>query len=184
MNEHLKSLRGHIKGLSEKDYAQLYGGVDFVILFVPVEAALSLAIQNDPNIQTEAVERRVMIASPNTLLMGLRTVQNVWTREYQNRNVTKIADRAGKLYDKLVGFVEDLEKVGTSINNARIAYEDARNKLASGRGNLVRQAEDLKKLGAKTSKKLPEPVLALGEETDEESIENEESSIAQHKEVT
>ena len=106
--------------------------------------------------------------------MGLRTVQNVWMREYQNRNVTKIADRAGKLYDKFVGFVEDLEKVGTSINNARNAYEDARSKLTSGRGNLVRQAEDLKKLGAKTSKKLPGPVLALGEDTDDDDGENEQ----------
>jgi DNA recombination protein RmuC len=174
LNEHLKSVRNHIKGLSEKDYARLYGGVDFVILFVPVEGALSLAIQNDPDIQSEAVERGVMIASPNTLLMGLRTVQNVWMREYQNRNVAKIADRAGKLYDKFVGFVEDLEKVGASINNARNAYEDARSKLTSGRGNLVRQAEDLKKLGAKTSKKLPGPVLALGEDTDDDDGENEQ----------
>jgi|JI10StandDraft_1071094.scaffolds.fasta_scaffold108613_2 DNA recombination protein RmuC len=178
LNDHLKSVRGHIKGLSEKDYARLYGGVDFVILFVPVEGALSLAIQNDPNIQTEAVERGVMIASPNTLLMGMRTVQNVWMREYQNRNVTKIADRAGKLYDKFVGFTEDLEKVGASLNNARSAYEDARSKLASGRGNLVRQAEELKKLGAKTSKKLPDPLLALGEDGDDDGGENEVRGIA------
>ncbi|RYD70233.1 MAG: DNA recombination protein RmuC, partial [Verrucomicrobiaceae bacterium] len=173
LNEHLKSVRNHIKGLSGKDYARLYGGVDFVILFVPVEGALSLAIQNDPNIQTEAVERGVMIASPNTLLMGMRTVQNVWMREYQNRNVTKIADRAGKLYDKFVGFAEDMEKIGVSLNNARNAYEDARGKLASGRGNLVRQAEELKKLGAKTSKKLPEPLLALGDDGDDENNEDE-----------
>jgi len=173
LNEHLKSLRGHIKSLSEKDYARLYGGVNFVILFVPVEAALSLAIQNDPNIQTEAVERSVMIASPNTLMMGMRTVQNVWMREYQNRNVTKIADRAGKLYDKFVGFVEDFEKVGASLNNARNAYDDARSKLASGRGNLVGQADALKKLGAKTSKKLPEPLLALGDDGDDENNEDE-----------
>lgn len=172
LTDHLKSVRGHIKGLAEKDYARLYGGVDFVILFVPVEGALSLAIQNDPNIQTEAVERGVMIASPNTLLMGMRTVQNVWMREYQNRNVTKIADRAGKLYDKFAGFVEDLEKVGASLNNARNAYEDARGKLATGRGNLLRQAEDLKKLGAKTSKKLPEPLLALADDGGDESDES------------
>lgn len=169
LNDHLKSLRGHIKSLSEKDYAKLYGGVNFVILFVPVEGAMSLAIQNDPRIQTEAVERNVMIASPNTLLMGLRTVQNVWMREYQNRNVTQIADRAGKLYDKFVGFAEDLEKVGAGLNTARTAYDDARSKLASGRGNLVGQVEALKKLGAKTSKKLPEPLIALGEIDSDES---------------
>lgn len=182
LSEHLKSVRTHIKGLSEKDYARLYGGVNFVILFVPVEGALSLAIQNDPNIQTEAVERGVMIASPNTLLMGLRTVQNVWMREYQNRNVTKIADRAGKLYDKFVGFAEDLERIGASINNARNAYEDARSKLSSGRGNLVRQAEELKTLGAKTSKKLPAPLLALGEDGDDESDENNVRGVELSKE--
>ncbi len=168
LNEHLKSLRGHIKDLSGKDYSKLYGGVDFVILFVPVEGALSLAIQNDPSLQGDAVERRVMIASPNTLLMGLRTVQNVWAREYQNRHAAEIADQAGRLYDKFVGFVEDLEKVGSGLTTARNAYEDAFSKLTSGRGNLVGRAEKLKKLGAKASKKLPGAVLALEDDREED----------------
>ncbi len=168
LKDHLTSLRRHIRGLSEKDYAQHYGGVDFVILFVPVEGALSLAIQNDPEIQADAVTRNVMIASPNTLLMGLRTVQNMWTRERQHQNAQAIAERAGKLYEKFVGFVDDLEKVGASIQRAHSQYDTAYGKLTSGRGNLIRQAELLKSMGAQTSKQLPEKMLAMSDDRDDD----------------
>jgi DNA recombination protein RmuC len=170
LKEHLTSLRRHIRSLSEKDYAQHYGGVDFVILFVPVEGALSLAIQNDPEIQSEAVSRNVMIASPNTLLMGLRTVQNMWTRERQSRNAEAIAERAGRLYEKFASFVVDLEKVGDSLSGARKQYDAAYGKLTGGPGNLVRQTELLKTMGARTNKQISDRTLALSDEREEEEM--------------
>lgn len=177
LKSHINSVRNHIKGLSAKDYAQLYGGVDFVVLFVPIESALSLAIQHDSEIQSYAASNNVMIASPNTLLMALRTVQNLWRIENQNRHAQEIASRAGALYEKFAGFAEDLEKVGLNIDRARNAYDDARKKLSTGRGNLVRQAEMLKEMGAETSKSLPDKLTALSHHEDGEEDANEAGAL-------
>ena len=167
LKQHCASVRNHIKALGEKDYAQFYEGVSFTLMFVPLEGAASLALQNDPDITVYAWERDVMIATPTTLMMAMRTVQNLWTIDRQNRNALDIANRAGALYDKFEGFVGDLDKVGSRIEQAKGAWHDARSKLTEGRGNLVRQAEMLRKLGASTKKTLPEAYL------DEAGVEDE-----------
>lgn len=159
LKQHLTSVRGHIKALGEKDYAQFYEGVSFTLMFVPLEGAASLALQNDPDISVYAWERDVMIATPTTLMMAMRTVQNLWTIDRQNQNAREIASRAGALYDKFEGFVGDLEKVGQRIDAAKGAWHDAKNKLVDGRGNVIRQTEMLKKLGAATKKSLPDGYL-------------------------
>ncbi len=168
LKQHLQSVRNHIKALGDKDYAQFYEGVSFTLMFVPLEGAASLALQNDPDITIYAWERDVMIATPTTLMMAMRTVQNLWTVDRQNRNALDIANRAGALYDKLEGFVGDLEKVGNRIDQAKGAWHDAKNKLSEGRGNVIRQAEMLKALGASTRKSLPDAYLdAAGVEAEE-----------------
>ncbi|MEN0653615.1 MULTISPECIES: DNA recombination protein RmuC [Hyphobacterium] len=156
LKQHLASVRTHVKSLGEKDYAALYPGVDFTLMFIPLEGAAVLALQNDHDLVSYALERGVMIASPTNLTMAMRTVQNLWTIERQNQNAQAIADRAGQLYDKLVGFVEELDKVGQRIGQAQGAWETARDRLATGKGNVIRQTEMLKELGAKTKKSLPD----------------------------
>ncbi|HAQ33991.1 MAG: DNA recombination protein RmuC [Maricaulis sp.] len=156
LKQHIASVRNHVKSLGEKDYASLYPGVDFTLMFIPLEGAAVLALQNDHELVAYALDRGVMIASPTNLTMAMRTVQNLWTIERQNQNAQAIAERAGALYDKLVGFVEELDKVGQRINQAQGAWETARDRLSSGRGNVIRQTEMLKELGAKTKKSLPE----------------------------
>lgn len=169
LRAHLASVRAHIRSLGDKDYAQLYEGVSFTLMFIPLEGAASLALQNDPELAAFAWERDVMIATPTTLMMAMRTVHNLWTIDRQNQNARNIAQRAGLLYDKFEGFLTDLDKVGDQISRARGSWEEARKKLVDGRGNLVSQAETLRKLGASTKKRLGEDWLdAAGEdETDE-----------------
>ncbi|MHA6287484.1 DNA recombination protein RmuC [Maricaulis sp. CAU 1757] len=159
LKQHCQSLRNHIKALGEKDYASLYDGVSFTLMFVPLEGAASLALQNDPDITVYAWERDVMIATPTTLMMAMRTVENLWTIDRQNRNALDIASRAGALYDKFEGFVGDLDKIGNRLDQAKNAWHDARGKLVEGRGNVIRQAEMLKSLGASTKKSLPDNYL-------------------------
>ena len=169
LKQHLASMRSHIKALGDKDYAQFYEGVSFTLMFVPLEGAASLALQNDPEITVHAWERDVMIATPTTLMMAMRTVQNLWTIDRQNQNAREIARRAGALYDKFEGFVGDLETVGKRIDAAKGAWHDAKNKLVDGRGNVIRQTEMLKKLGASTKKALPdEYVDAAGGDAEDE----------------
>jgi len=156
LKQHLASVRTHVKSLGEKDYAALYPGVDFTLMFIPLEGAAVLALQNDQELVSYALERGVMIASPTNLTMAMRTVQNLWTIERQNQNAQAIADRAGQLYDKLVGFVEELDKVGQRIGQAQSAWDTARERLSTGKGNVIRQTEMLKELGAKTKKSLPD----------------------------
>lgn len=157
---HLNAMRGHIKDLSSKEY-HLIGGshVDYVIMFVPIEGALAAALQQDAGLTGYAVENGVAIATPTTLMIALRTVANVWQVERRNRNAEAIADRAGKLYDKMVGFVEDMSTLGNRLNQARTEYDKAMGKLSTGGGNLIRQVEQLKELGAKTGKSLPAELL-------------------------
>ncbi|MGA9665270.1 MAG: DNA recombination protein RmuC [Gallionella sp.] len=158
MKRHLDSMRGHIKELSVKNYQQLYGlkSLDFVLMFIPVEPAFMLAIAHDSELWQDAWKKNVLLVSPSTLLFVLRTVAHLWRQEQQNRNAQEIANRGAELYDKLAGFVEDLDNLGTKLLQAQKAYDGAYGKLTGGRGNVIRQAEMLKELGIKPTKHLPQ----------------------------
>ncbi len=156
LKEHVSSLRTHVKKLSSKNYEQLYGGnsPDFVLMFVPIESAFGVALQYDNDLYYEAFEQNIVIVSPSTLLATLATIDSVWKQEYQNKNAQKIAERGGKLYDKFVLFVESLEEIGMRIRQSQESYDQAMNRLKTGRGDLIGQADKLRKLGANNSKKL------------------------------
>jgi DNA recombination protein RmuC len=158
LRRHLDSVRGHIKELAEKNYQQLYGlqSLDFVLMFIPVEPAFMLAISHDSELWQDAWRRNVLLVSPSTLLFVVRTVAHLWRQEQQNRNAQDIASRGAELYDKLVGFVEDLDKLGERLNQAKDVYDKAYGKFTTGRGNVIRQAEMLKVMGVKPSKQLPQ----------------------------
>lgn len=177
VKQHIQSLRAHIKSLSAKDYHNLkeIRSLDFVMMFLPVEAAFSLAVQHDSNLFMEAFEKNIILVGPSTLLATLKTIQNIWRYEYQNKNAQDIAERAGALYDKFYGFITDLEDIGKKLNQTRDVYDSAHNKLTSGRGNLVGQVEKLRVLGARTNKQLPGRITDTDEpEPDEEDDENAE----------
>ncbi len=156
--EHVQSLRGHVAELGRKRYDTLFGGMspDFVLLFVPVEPAFALAMQRDDTLFDAAFRQNVVMVTPTTLLATLRTVAGIWRQEKQTRNALEIAERGGALYDKFVGFCEDLERVGETLRRGQEAYDSAMGKLRTGRGNLVGQAQALRDLGAKAKKALPE----------------------------
>jgi DNA recombination protein RmuC len=158
---HLDSVRRHVKELSSKNYQELYDlkSIDFVIMFVPIEPAFMLAVAQDSELCEGAWKKNVLLVSPSTFLFAVRTVAYLWRQEQSNRNVREIARRGGELYDKLVGFVQDLAGVGNRLRQAMESYEGARNKLVEGRGNLIRQAEMLKELGVKPSKTLPRDLV-------------------------
>ncbi|MNZ27492.1 DNA recombination protein RmuC [compost metagenome] len=157
LKQHVLSLRSHVKGLSGKDYKRLEGlhSLDFVLLFMPIEAAFSAALQAEPNLFQEAFERNIVIVSPTTLLATLRVIDSLWRQERQSQNAREIAERAGSLYDKFVLFVQDLDEIGSRLQQLDKAYASARNKLCDGRGNLVSRVEQLRLLGARASKSLP-----------------------------
>ncbi len=157
LKAHVEAVRKHIKTLSEKDYSQLKGlrSLDFVLLFMPIEAAFMAAFQADEKLFNDAFEHKIVVVTPTTLLATLRTVQNIWRYEQQNENARLIADKAGALYDKIRGFVTDLEKLGNQLATLNKTYDDAMNKLTTGRGNLIRQAASFEELGVKVKKKLP-----------------------------
>ncbi len=163
IKQHVASLRRHLKMLSDKDYHQLSGvnSLDFVLLFVPIEAAFGVAVQHDPGLFSDGFDQNIVIVSPSTLLATLRTIQNIWRYEDQNKNAQEIAERAGALYDKFVNFVGDLETIGSRIDAVASSYADAHNKLVSGRGSLVRRAEGMRELGARTSKTLPKNLVEM-----------------------
>lgn len=154
LSEHINSIRRHIKGLSPKDYQNLYGlqSLDFVLMFIPIEPAFALAVQNDAALFYDAFEKNIVIVSPSTLLATLRTISSIWKQEKQNRNALEIAKKGGELYDKLSAFVDDLIEVGTRMKRANESYESAMKKLSEGRGNIINRAENLKAMGAKASK--------------------------------
>ena len=156
MKQHISSIRTHVSSLSSKDYQNLIGvnSLDYVFLFMPIEAAYTAAIQEDAELFQFAFERNIIFVVPTTLLTTLKTVQNLWRLAQQNQNAKEIADKAGALYDKFVAFVDDLDEIGARIDSSKKSFEKAQNKLVSGRGNLIRRAETLKELGAKTSKQL------------------------------
>ncbi|WOC78561.1 DNA recombination protein RmuC [Stutzerimonas frequens] len=157
LKQHVQSLRSHLKGLSVKDYQRLDGlhSLDFVLLFVPIEAAFAAALQADPKLFQEAYGRHVVIVSPTTLLATLRVIDSLWRQERQSQNAREIAEKAGALYDKFVAFIQDLDEIGSRLQQLDRAYLAARTKLSDGRGNLVGRAEQLKALGARASKRLP-----------------------------
>lgn len=158
---HIQSLRQHIQGLSNKNYSSLYGigSVDFVLMFVPIEPAFLLALKNAPNLYQEALAKNIVLVCPSTLMATLRTVAHLWRQDQQNRNALEIAKQCGTLYDKFVGFVEDLEKLGQRLEQAQTSYHDAFNKLKSGKGNLIRTAQKVRELGVKPSKNLSVPLI-------------------------
>jgi DNA recombination protein RmuC len=157
VREHLQSVRGHIKMLSEKHYQNSpnFNSPDFVLLFVPIESSFSIAVQEDQDLFSYAWDNKVVIVSPSTLLATLRTIASIWQQENQTRNAMEIARQSGALYDKFVAFISDMESIGKSLESTRKTYDQAANKLFAGSGNLVKRAENIRKLGAKTTKNLP-----------------------------
>jgi DNA recombination protein RmuC len=163
---HLASIRQHMKGLADKNYQKNISdtGLSFVIMFIPIEPAYILAIQSEQGLYEEAWERGIMFVSPTLLIPTLQLIKNIWKQEYQNRNVIEIASKAGDLYDKFVGFIDDLTKVGYQMDATKKVYEESMKKLYTGSGNLVRRTEDLKKLGAKAQKSIDPKLLGRSEE--------------------
>ncbi|WP_299986292.1 DNA recombination protein RmuC [uncultured Pontibacter sp.] len=161
LRSHISSIRTHYTDLGRKNYHRLSGinSPDFVLMYIPIEPAFNLALQHDQNIFTDAFDKNIVLVTTSTLLATLRTVAGVWRQEDQKRNVLKIAEESGKLYDKFVGFVEDLKTVGRHLEQSQSAYNGAMNKLTEGKGNLIRRVEILRELGAKTSKHLDEHLL-------------------------
>ncbi|MGR8931644.1 MAG: DNA recombination protein RmuC [Gammaproteobacteria bacterium] len=168
LKQHTDSVRKHIKGLSDKDYSSLKGirSLDFVLLFMPIEAAFMAAFQADEKLFNDAFEHKIVVVTPTTLLATLRTIQNIWRYEQQNENARLIADRAGSLYDKIRGLVEDIEKLGNQLGTVQKTYDAIVNKLTTGQGNLLRQATAFEELGVKIKKKLPK---SLTEQMESES---------------
>jgi DNA recombination protein RmuC len=169
---HIASVRGHISGLSGKNYQSLYGvkSLDFVLMFMPIEPAFMLAMESDKDLYTDAFQKNIMIVGPWNLLVSLKTIASIWRYEYQNRNAQELARQCAALYDKFVGFVADLEDVGKRLEAARGSYDTALGKLSTGKGNLVRQVERIRQLGVKPSKLLPPPLVdaAMERHPDEE----------------
>ena len=171
---HIAAIRAHIRTLSEKRYQDLYklNTLDFVFMFIPVEPAYLLAVQHDMSLFNEAFERRIMIVGPSTLLATLRTVASIWRYEYQNQNAQEIARQGGAMYDKFVGFVANMEKLGKQLDTSRDTFSDAMRQLSSGRGNLMTSAEKLRKLGIRNNKQLAAQLrLEGGEDVEEETGE-------------
>ncbi|GAB3023565.1 DNA recombination protein RmuC [Bowmanella dokdonensis] len=172
--EHIQSIRNHIKGLGNKDYQKLDGvkTLDYVLMFVPVEPAFLLAIDQAPDLIKLALDNNIMLVSPTNLLVALRTINNIWQYEYQNQNAQKIARKAADLYDKFVSFTADMEGLGSSLQTVQKKYEGAIKKLSEGRGNLVRRAEEFKSLGVQSSKQISSNLKELSvEELDAEADE-------------
>lgn len=167
LKRHLGSIRAHVKALSQQNYQALYGlaSLDFVVMFVPLEPAFAVAVTNDAELFHDAWDQNVLLVSPSTLLFVVRTVAYLWRQEDQSKNAKAISSRGAELYDKLCGFVADLQKVGERLDQAQQSYYDARRKLSEGPGNVIRQAEMLRELGVKPTKALP-PKLS-GQPSDE-----------------
>ena len=168
LKDHITSLKKHIEQLSAKKYEDLYEieSPDFVLMFIPIEPAFALAINEDSKLYNQAFEQNIVIVTPTTLLATLRTIDTMWNNEKQQRNAIEIARQAGALYDKFEGFITDLTKVGKKMDEAKNEYSGAMKKLVEGRGNIITSIEKLKKMGAKAKKSLPDPILKRAEESD------------------
>ncbi len=169
LKEHVNSVKRHVEQLSDKRYQDIYQmeSPDFVLLFIPIEPAFALALQEDLTLYNKAFEKNIVIVTPSTLLATLRTIDSMWTNQKQQENAIEIARQAGALYDKFEGFVSDLIKIGKKMDEAKVEYSAAMNKLTEGKGNLVTSAEKLKKMGAKAKKALPEAILKRAENDDD-----------------
>ena len=176
IRQHLTNLRTHVRRLSEQDYDRLpdVRSLDFVLLFIPIESAFTLAMEHDHKLFTEAFAQRIVVVSPTTLMMTLRIINNVWRYEKQNRNAQEIARRAGALYDKLRTIMEGMESLGKQLGTAEKTYQSVFAKLASGKGNLVRQVEHFRELGAQVKKPMDNKLL---EQADEQG-----SDLSEHSE--
>jgi len=159
--EHIISMKAHVKELAEKHYqsSDELNSPDFVLMFMPIESSFAMAVQYDQELFGYAWDNKIVIVSPSTLLATLRTIASIWKQEHQNRNVLEIAKQGGLLYDKFVGFVEDMIKLGKQMDTSKNSYQDAMKKLYDGSGNLVRRAENIRELGAKVKKKLPQTLI-------------------------
>lgn len=172
MTEHLAAVRNHLKQLSQKDYHKLNGinSLDYILMFIPVEPAFLSAIDHDPALINDALKNNIMIVSPTTLLVALRTIHNLWRYEYQNRNAELIADKASKLYDKVRGFIEDMENLGNCLDKAQQTYQNSLNKLSKGRGNIIGQIERFREMGIEVKKTInPDLALISKDEVDSEN---------------
>ena len=171
IRQHTGAVREHIKSLSDKDYSGLHGikSLDFVLLFMPIEAAFVAAFQADERLFTDAFEHKIIVVTPTTLLATLRTIENIWRYERQNENARAIAEKAGIVYDKIRGFVEELDKLGKQLSTVHTTYDGVMNKLTQGNGNLIRQASSFVDLGVKVKKTFPKNIRdQAGIETDED----------------
>ncbi len=165
LKEHINSIKRHVEQLGDKNYHDLYQmeSPDFVLLFIPIEPAFALALNEDTTLYNKAFEKNIVIVTPSTLLATLRTIDSMWANQKQQENALEIARQAGALYDKFEGFVADLIKIGKKIDESKIEYSGAMNKLIEGKGNLVTSVEKLKKMGAKAKKSLPESIINRAE---------------------
>ena len=171
LSMHIQSIKRHIDQLSEKNYHDLYQmeSPNFVLMFIPIETAFSLAINSDTSLYNKAFEKNIVIVTPSTLLATLRTIDSMWVNQKQQENALEIARQAGALYDKFEGFVTDLIQIGKRIDDSKKEYTEAMNKLVDGRGNIIHSIEKLKKMGAKAKKALPESILRRADIEDSES---------------
>ncbi|WP_342322724.1 DNA recombination protein RmuC [Kosakonia sp. BYX6] len=171
LQEHIASVRNHIRLLGRKDYQQLPGlrSLDYVLMFIPVEPAFLIALDRQPELITEALKNNIMLVSPTTLLVALRTIANLWRYEHQSRNAQQIAERASRLYDKMRLFVDDMSAIGQSLDRAQDNYRQAMKKLSSGRGNLLVQAEAFRGLGVEIKREINPELAAEAQAQDEES---------------
>lgn len=174
LKEHVISIKRHVEQLGSKNYHDLYQmeSPDFVLLFIPMEPAFAIALNEDPSLYTKAFDRNIVIVTPSTLLATLRTIDSMWTNQKQQENALEIARQAGALYDKFEGFVSDLVRIGNKIKDTKTEYESAMNKLVDGKGNLISSVERLKKMGAKAKKSLPENIIARAINSDENELLN------------
>jgi DNA recombination protein RmuC len=178
LSQHLASLTAHIRGLSGKDYENLTGvnSLDFVLIFIPIESAFMLALDQAPDMMRDAYDRGIILVSPSTLMVTLRTIKNLWRYADQNLNAQVIADKAGGLYDQFVLYIEAIEDVGRHLDKSQEAWGTAHKRLVSGRGNLVRRSEELKKLGAKTKKAMPDNLLSIADDNGLVGSDSEEDA--------
>lgn len=173
LKEHVIAIKRHVEQLGDKNYQDLYQieSPDFVLLFIPMEPAFALALNEDTTLYNRAFEKNIVIVTPSTLLATLRTIDSMWTNQKQQENALEIARQAGALYDKFEGFVSDLIKIGKKMDEAKTEYGNAMNKLVDGKGNLISSVEKLKKMGAKAKKALPESIINRAE-TNENNLLN------------
>ncbi|SHM54854.1 DNA recombination protein RmuC [Flavobacterium saccharophilum] len=174
LKEHVNSIRRHVEQLGNKNYHDLYQieSPDFVLLFIPIEPAFAIALNEDSALYNKAFDRNIVIVTPSTLLATLRTIDSMWANQKQQENAFEIARQAGALYDKFEGFVADLVRIGNKIKDTKNEYDSAMNKLVDGKGNLISSVEKLKKMGAKAKKSLPENIIARASNTDENQLLN------------